>query len=227
MKVDAATWTKWQGWVQRIKADLANVVNEQANFDRFRSVVEGNGEWIDENGGARFIAFIKRSYAAAAFMGIRRQLKANDDSISLIRLLKQLASAAHQVTLDRYKELQAEGNAPPAWDWRKHALEALTDGTNLTVMSEAAVEADILQLRQLNERVEEIADRVIAHHDPRGSEAKVSFDDLRASIDAFDETVHKYILLFTGIYYAGGTLKASVAYDWEKIFRTPWIKPLV
>jgi hypothetical protein len=223
MKVDATTWAKWQEWIQQIEADLANVVNEQAFFDRFRSVVEENGAWIDENAGAPFIGLIKRWYAAAAFMGIRRQLKVDSHSISLVRLLEQLASAADQVTLDRYKELQTSGTSPS--DWREDTLEALSDGANMTVISRATVEADIAQLRRLNDRIEEIADRVVAHHDRRGSDATVSFDELRTSIDAFDRVVHRYITLFTGICYSGGTLKATVAWDWKKIFHKPLIKP--
>jgi hypothetical protein len=223
MKVDKATWAKWQEWTRRIEADLARVVDDQATFDQFRSVVEENAKWLDGNSGAPFIDLIKRSYAAAAFMGIRRQLKVDDQSISLVRLLKQLAEGADQVTLDRYKELQDAGTAP--WDWRKAALEELADESNPSVISRQKVEADIARVRQINERIEELADRVVAHHDKRGSEAKVSFDDLRGSIGAFDQIVQKYIVLFTGNSYSGETLKANVAWDWKKIFRTPWIKP--
>jgi hypothetical protein len=46
---------------------------------------------------------------------------------------------------------------------------------------------------------------------PLGSEAKVSFDDLRAAIEALDRIVHKYIVFFTGAYFSGGTLKPNVS----------------
>ena len=66
---------------------------------------------------------------------------------------------------------------------------------------------------------------MIAHRDPRGSEAKVSFDDLHASIDTFDEVVHKYIVFFTGSYWADGTLKPNVSGGWTNIFKVPLKKP--
>jgi hypothetical protein len=137
--------------------------------------------------------------------------------------LNQLAAEAHQVTLRCYEQLQDEGRAP--WDWRRDALEKLSDGKNKEVVSKDLVKGDIAQIERLNDRIEEIADRVVAHHDPRGSDAKVTFDDLRTSIETLDQIVHKYIVFFTGNYYADGTLKARVVVDWKKIFGVPLVGP--
>jgi len=224
MKVDEKTWAKWQGWIGQIAADLQRTLLDQVLFDGFREVCEQNGEWIDSNQGDLFAGLVKRSYAASAFMAIRRQLKTKDGSVSLLRLLDELTAQAHQVTLDRYKELQDEGRMV-TYDWRRAALEKLSDGQAKEVVSRQRVEEDSAKLRQLNNHIEEVADRVIAHRDPRGSEGKVSFDDLHASIDAFDLVVHKYIVFFTGTYWTDGTLKPNVTDAWMNIFKVPLKKP--
>jgi hypothetical protein len=219
MKVDETTWTKWQEWVRRIEADLSGVLLDKVLFDGFREVCEQNGDWIDAHDGQLFTGLVKRSYAASAFMRIRRQLKAGDQSVSLLRLLKELAAQAHQLTLDRYEELQDEGRG--TWEWRRDALEKLSDGQNREVVSKDRVEGDMAEIRRLNEHIEQIADRVIAHHDPRGSDGGASFDDLRTSIDALDRIVHKYIVFLTGSYWSDGTLKPNVSASWKRIFAVP------
>jgi hypothetical protein len=61
-----------------------------------------------------------------------------------------------------------------------------------------------------------MADRSLAHLDTRGFDGLVRFDDLNASIDAFDELVCKYLKLLRGCGYA--TLEPVVLYDWDRIF---------
>jgi hypothetical protein len=224
MRVDAQTWAKWQGWVKKIEADLQRALLDKVLFDGFRELCEQNGEWIDSNHGQLFTGLVKRSYAASAFMAIRRQIKRDDQSISLVRLLRQLADQAHQMTLERYKQLQDEGGNSK-FDWRRDALEKLSDGQKKDLVSKARVEKDIDEIRQLTEHIEQIADRVIAHHDSRGTEAQASFDDLRTSIEALDRIVHKYIVFFTGSYWADGTLKPNVIPVWKNIFKVPLKKP--
>jgi polyhydroxyalkanoate synthesis regulator phasin len=226
MKADEATWAKWQGWTRTIEAELQRVLFDQLLFDDFRGVCEQNGDWIDEHQGDFFTGLVKRSYAASAFMAIRRQLKTNDQSVSLLRLLSELAAQSHQLTLDRFKELQGEGNNK-AFDWRKDALEKLADDQNKNVVSRARVESDIAEIKALTKQVEEIADRVVAHHDPRGSEANVSFDDLHTSIEALDRIVHKYIVFFIGSYWSGETLRPNVIDTRRNIFDVPLRKPPV
>jgi hypothetical protein len=102
VKVDANVWKKWQDWAERIREDFGQVVEDRDVHEGFRRVVQENGDWIDENQGALFVDFIKRNYVGNAFMGVRRQLKVDDDSISLMRLLRQMADQAHQITLDFY-----------------------------------------------------------------------------------------------------------------------------
>ena len=82
MKVDGEVWKKWQRWAERIREDFGQVVEDRDIHEGFREVVQANGDWIDENEGALFVDFIKRNYVATAFMGVRRQLKVDDDSIS-------------------------------------------------------------------------------------------------------------------------------------------------
>lgn len=68
------------------------------------------------------------------------------------------------------------------------------------------------------------AEPQLAHLDPRGTEAKATFIDLRQCLGLFDELAVKYILFFTGASY-GKTIQARLAFDTRRVFRYPLIKP--
>ncbi len=219
MKVDTSTWEKWTGWVEKIHSDLGNVVTDQTIFAGFREVIEANGAWIDSIEGGLFIDFIRRNYAAAAFMGIRRQLKASDDSVSLMRLLNQVSAGADQITYDFYLSVfpkRAEG-----LEWQRWTFDTLSSDHER--VSPEIVQADIAEIRSLNNTIEEIADRSVAHLDRRGTASVVSFRDLRLSIEHFNQLACKYIAFFTSDGWT--SLAPSFVFNWQEIFRHPWIKP--
>ena len=86
------------------------------------------------------------------------------------------------------------------------------------VVSKRLVENDIIEANRLSDQIEEIADRQVAHLDPKGTEAKVTFDDLRTCLDYFDKLAVKYIRFFTGTSYAGDTMKARLVFDMHRVF---------
>src|SRR5436309_886375 len=103
MRVDKTTWEKWQTWLTRIEDDLSILAEDTADFETFAKVVDDNSEWISRHQGGPFLEFVKRGYVANACMGIRRQIEDNSDSISLVRLMGQVAAQADQITFDLYK----------------------------------------------------------------------------------------------------------------------------
>jgi hypothetical protein len=223
MKLDGDVWKKWQKWVGIIESDLANSVDDQAMFDVFREVVEQNGAWIDSNEGATFVDLVKRSFASAAFMVVRRQVKARDkDAVSLLRLLTELAAQSHQLTYDAYLSFHPL-EEPDHWAWQRRVFDGLSEDGQ--VISKPLLDTDIAEANRLSDQIEEIADRQVAHLDPKGTAAKVTFDDLRTCLDYFDKLTVKYIRFFTGTSYAGDTMKARLAFDTRRVFRRPFIKP--
>jgi hypothetical protein len=164
MKVGGDVWKKWQKWVGIIESDLANSVDDQAMFDVFREVIEQNGAWIDSNEGATFVDLVKRNFASAAFMVVRRQVKARDkDAVSLLRLLTELAEQSHQLTYDAYLSFHPL-EEPDRWAWQRRVFDGLSEDGQ--VISKRLLEIDIAEANRLSDLIEEIADRQVAHLDP-------------------------------------------------------------
>jgi len=223
MKVDGDAWQKWRQWVGIIEADLEKSVDDQAMFDIFRAVVKQNGAWIDSNEGAAFVDLVKRSFASAAFMAVRRQVKVRDrDAVSLLRLLTEVAAQSHQLTYDLYLKFHPL-EEPDRWAWQRRVFDGLSEDGQ--VVSKRLIENDIVEANRLSDQIEEIADRQVAHLDPKGTEVKVTFDDLRTCLDFFDKLAVRYIRFFTGTSYTGDTMKARLAFDTHRVFRHPFIKP--
>jgi hypothetical protein len=223
MKVDGQVWKKWQLWAERIREDFGQVVEDRDVFEGFREVVQANGDWIDANEGGLFIDFIKRSYVGNAFMGVRRQLKVDKDSISLMRLLEEMAAQAHQVTLDFYlsifpfkPEQEQDGLT-----WQEVTFRTFTD--DRVTLSSRMISEHIQQARALAAEIERAADRTVAHTQKGGHKSNVTFDDLRSSIHHFDELTCRYLGLVTGKGWS--SCGASIVFNWRKIFRHPFIKP--
>lgn len=221
MKVDRTAWTNWQRWIARIQLDLQTTVNDQAQFDVFRGVVAENAEWIGSNDGAGFVYLVRSSFRAHAFMTIRRQVKEKGNAVSLVRLLKQVGEQAHQVTYERYLEFHPID--PTVHEWQRDAFGKLSE--NGVVVSRGLVEADRDRAKQLSASAEEIADREIAHLDPKGPEAKATFDELRDCLYHFDELVVRYTRFFSGIAFHDNSLRIRLPPDPRRVFRYPLVKP--
>ena len=199
--VDQKRWEKWKSWAQTIEDDLALVVDDRNEFDTFQNVVLENLEWILSHQGESFSLFVRRSYVANACMGIRRQLKDRDDAISLIRLMREVKDSAAAITFDRFCAFMP-GRDRSYTEWREPTFAKLSaDGK---VVSADRIQQHMDRVKTLNAQIEELADRTIAHHDPRGTSAIVKVDDVQASLAHFDELAQTYIQFFTG-FSMGGT----------------------
>lgn len=223
MKVDVAAWKKWQGWAERIYEDFRQVVEDRDIHEGFREVVQENGDWIDSNEGGLFIDFVKRNYVSSAFMGVRRQLKVDDDSISLMRLLGQMAAQAHQITFDFYMTIfpfEAEQDKD-GWVWQRETFRSFT--TDGKTVSAEMIQADALKARTLAAEIEKAADRTVAHNHKGDHKSNVTFDDLRASIHEFDELACRYIGFLTGKGWT--SCGPSIVFNWRRVFDHPFRKP--
>lgn len=223
MKVDAAVWKKWQTWAERIHEDLGQVVEDRDIHEGFREVVQANGDWIDSNAGGLFIDFVKRNYVSNAFMGLRRQLKVDDDSISLMRLWGQMSAQAHQITLDFYMTIfpiEADQDRD-GWVWQEETFRALT--TDGKTVSAEVIQADALKAKTIATEIERAADRTVAHLHKGNHKSNVTFDDLRESIHQFDELACRYLAFLTGKGWT--SCGPSIVFNWRRIFDHPFRKP--
>jgi hypothetical protein len=214
-KLTKKTFERWRRWAEKIRDDLQGIVNYQQVYEYFIEMANANLEHINENHGHLFCDFVHRCYGVHAATGIRRHVKSDKDSISLMKLLDQLQKGSSQFTYEFY--LQQFPLQKDKWEWQKSTFAGFSE--NGQTLSAQMVLEDQEAIRIVAGKVSDFTDRAIAHLDQRGIEEAVTYYDLAESLSLFNRIACKYITLFAGEAYT--TLKPTILYDWTKIFLVP------
>jgi hypothetical protein len=220
LRLDRNVWKKWQSWSDRISLDITYTVTDSKMFKSFNALCEQNAGWIDENGGDFFYSAVHRWYGANALIAVRRQLKDDSRSVSLVRLLKQIGECSQQLTL--YFYLRQFPRDPNYVDWQTPTFGILSaDGK---MVSPDIVKMDLSSLQSVASKIERIADTTVAHLDRRKSKERVTFNELAAAIDGFNLVACKYISFVTS--RGSSTLDAEIMGPWDKVFLVPLVRPV-
>jgi len=202
---------KWKKDLESIEYDLMRLCASRRDFEKVQDVVlsvkdcKSEDEPFLSSFGA-FANLVLRGYVTFIVMGIRRQLKAKDDTISLIGILKdikqnnQCISKKYLVSLYllRYQDVSnhnkellkemAEG------DWKKLI------GDCEYLLSEV-VENDIKKLKDSAKEIEYFADKYLAHHDRERDDSKarrVTLNKINEALKNFGDIYKKYCRLVEG-----------------------------
>lgn len=217
MRLDNNTFHKWEQWLEKIQSDVYAIVNNQQIFKYFINVVNANIEHIKAHEGVLFCDFVGQCYGVQAASAVRRHIKVDDDSISLMRLIKQIKQCASQFTYDFYLKRYPIINGQEV---QKFKFQEFSD--NGKIISEEKIDNDIKELEKVGRKVADLVDRIIAHLDKRGLSEQVTYDDLEESINILNKMTCKYIRLITNAVAEYLSLEATVQWDWEKIFSVPF-----
>jgi hypothetical protein len=150
-------------------------------------------------------------------IGMRRQLKVDSQSISLARLLTEMAETPEVVSRKYYKALYA-GAVVAGFADRDFDKFSEPGAPHI---SKTMVLHDLAKLGDAGRKLEEYADRRVAHRDKREIKSPPLFRDGDAFIDLLDKLYVKYHLLFHASWMR--SLMPTYQYDWKAIFREPWI----
>lgn len=212
-KLDNSTFERWFQWIERIKADLTQIINHKQVYSYFIEMVNANIEHIKNNEGILFCDFVRECYAVQAAISIRRHVKIKEDSISLMKLLVQIKESANQFSYEFYLTRYPVNG----FEWQKSTFQSFSkDGK---IISEETIDDDMQELKNIGHQVSNFVDRVIAHLDKRGSDEKVTYGDLDQAIDLLNKITCKYITLITSAGYM--SLQPTIQFDWRNIFTVP------
>ncbi len=214
-KLTNETFERWKSWTDKIKDDLQNIINYHQVYEYFFEMVNANLEHIKKNHGVLFCNFIRKCYGVHAAAVIRRHVKNEKDSISLMKLLDQLKKSANQFTYEFY--LQQFSREKDKGEWQESTFASFSE--NQQSLSKSMISGYIDTIKSIAGKVSNFTDRAIAHLDQRGIQENVTYDDLADSINLFNRTACKYFTLITGDGYT--TLKPTILYEWTKIFTVP------
>lgn len=208
--------SKWIKWLAIIKDEVAELVRAKHMFVEVRQMIVTNPVIHVDNSYYRYLA---NSYASYAIVGIRRQVKIDQQSISFARLLAELAAnpevLSRKYYVGLYKDSTVEDLADEDFD-RYSAPGAAHIRIDMPT-------EDLQALVQATKKCEEYADRRIAHRDKRDPKEPPTYNEVDACIDHLDALYVKYFGLFHASHM--DTLLPTWQYDWKVIFETPWQPP--
>lgn len=220
---DDLRFKKWGEWIEVIYKEVENLLVDRQVYGEVQEIIQKNARLVATP--STFYGLIATGHVASMVMGVRRQVKADSDSISMMRLLKEIVQTPAVLTRARYVALFDDPS--PALSKEMHAMaERQFDGLvgqGAAHIDRIKVQEEIDVLKSKSGALEELADRRFAHRDRRPPSRMPTFDELNECLDFLEKLVIRYQVLLRAM--GTTTLVPTWQYDWKEIFRFPWIPP--
>ena len=212
---------KWLRWMKDIEYEISHLLGDVEAFRRVREIVKANPRIQKPH---RFYRYLYDSYISHAIIGLRRQIKRGTDSISLVRLLEEIAKAPQELSFNYYCSLLTQSLAQTELAIIKNDFKRHADASGAHVCPQM-IEDDLDKLRKTTIACEEYADKRIAHRDKREPKLVKTYEDLEVelnkSLEVLRQTYEKYYFLF---HAKSITVKPNYQGDWKAIFSEPWMR---
>ena len=205
---------KWIDWLKVLHDEIQQLVLAKDTFWEVQEIIKANKKIQKPSS---FYKYLGNTYVSHSVIGMRRQLKVDSQSISLARLLTEMAETPKVVSRKYYKAMYADSVVKDFADKDFNRFAA----PRAAHISKDMVLADLKTLRDAGRKLEEYADRRVAHRDKRDIKSPPRFKDGDAFIELLDRLYVKYHLLFHAA--SMDSLMPTYQYDWKEIFRDPWI----
>lgn len=206
-------------WLRKIRADVQDLLLDSHVFWEVQEIIRGNPRLSAARN--YFFHWLMAAHVEATVIGIRRQVKNARPNISLRRFLGELVKYPEIVSRAHHVSLCTSLNANLPARFHERTFDRCAGGGAAHVRP-AAVQAEIDRLEQLTTRLEHLADRALAHHDQRGLVGpRPTFQEIDDCLAFFEDRVRFYTMLLEGV--SETTLLPTFHYDWQEIFRYPWI----
>ncbi len=209
------TITKWKKWLDVLRVDLHYLLLHQNIFEETQKIIKSNPAIQKPSA---FFDLLGQGYAALVLLGIRRQVKIQDTSISLARLLTDISEHPNFLTRNRFVKLY-EGSVAHVFAERDFDKFAGSEKDNI---DPRLVTKDLELLRETIRSCEDYTDRRLAHNDKREPDAIPTFDDVKKTLEVLEHLVKKYALLLTATNWI--TLLPTLQYDWKSVLKEKWIR---
>ena len=224
---------KWKMDLESIEYDLMRLYALRRDFKKVQDVVLSVKDCKSEDepflsSFKVFANLVLRGYVASIVMGIRRQLKAKDDTISLIGILKDIKQNNQYISKSYYMSLHQQEDVKSTnlsvnedeelsdedekaienhiKDHIKERRKEMAEGGWKKLLGDCeylpseVVESDIKKLKDPAEEIEYFADKYVAHHDRKvdNSKAGVTLNKIDEVLKNFWDIYNKYLNLLKG-----------------------------
>ena len=197
--------------------EVVPLVECQQIYGEIRDIIKANPEIQRPNA---FYRFLEDTYVDSGVMGARRQIKLHKDSISLAGLLREIIENPSVLSRKRFVELYRAGMQSGA----SCILDERFSGCCTDHIDPAIVQQDLDELKAHGDKVEEFADKRLAHRDKK-QPVIPTFGELDAVIDCLQKLTAKYSLLIKAEDLTNTFVPHFIGeVDMEVIFSVPWIR---
>ena len=210
---------KWEEWLVPIRKEVYHLHVNHHTFRRLRQIALENPAFSSKLALATnaFWPFLHHTFIHYAAAAVRRQCKKNDQSISLARLLYEVAESPHFITRG---DFMASVVLMVDRDGAEELFDSFALGKGSTV-DPMAVYDDIASLEVASEQIVTYADKRVAHFDKGDFPLTVDLSAVEEPIDRLCETLVRYHYLIRGERFDLG-VPAVVDRHLEYLFRDPW-----
>lgn len=219
---------KWKKWIGDGNL-TGSICHELTNLALIRKIQSGLRDMVSANPELQkhsaFYAISNLIYGDSVLMYIRRQVRRDCDSVSLIKLLDDLKDNSSMITRDFFVSLYVKGKCDSdiesfrrlgERDFNKYFSE-----DDSALLSISLVEKDIAILKDISSSSADYIDRRLAHLDKREPKNIPTIEEIEKWCDTVNLIFKKYILLLTASDYK---IEPILFHDWKAIFRSAWIK---
>jgi hypothetical protein len=203
---------KWIKWLGVLQSEIVSLVDAKDIFWSLQDMINNNNAIQKPS---RFYNYMGNTYQAFILMGIRRQVKIDNQSISFARLLLDIECYPNLISRQYYL----------------HIGDAITGDNDFNIFCEnpgdpyisyIMVHNDLVDLKKVACVCEAFADKTIAHRDNREPKIIPRFKDADDAVDFLEKLYIKYHRIFH--VECNDDLKVPKK-DWKRIFCHPWILP--
>jgi hypothetical protein len=205
---------KWTRWLDQVHEEVVQLAVARDIFWSVQRLIRENEDLRQPSS---FFRYLGDTYISHVLMGIRRQAKSDNRSISLARLLAEIADDHTRLSRKAHKALYE--SAP---DLADSTFDHFCDRPGAEFLSKSVVLRDIEEMKSSLQTCEKFADKRIAHRDRKDPKKVPKFSDVDQSIDVLDRLYCKYLLLLRA--HSMETVMPVYQYDWQVVFDVAWRK---
>lgn len=208
-----------RGAFETIKNELILLLEHRAMFRSVREMITRNPRLPE---GSVVYEWLTLGYVHVATTSVRRQLDRRRDSISLWRLLGDLAGQASELTRARFvSQYPPEMRSPLPG---KDRSVADRDFDEFAPNGGAHASRDLIvglrdRLEASGDAIKSYIDEHVAHRAAQPSPLPVTYNDLDAAIDGVVDAANRCGRLLVG---AGGIMEPTILEPWKEVFRVAW-----
>ena len=222
MSAEDDLYAKWLKWLKTVQNETHTIWLYRDYWRVLAEMTKAN----DDIPPSTFFDALGVWYAAAQMTGVRRQLDRDTRSVSLWRLLTDMADQPGVMTRERHVSLWFDaGDDERERDYKKRSgsenYDKFAGGGNDVIAPERTLE-DRERLEGLAEPVTVFVNKRVAHRDEENLPAAPTFGELDAAVDELGELLKKYVSLLEAVWLA--EIAPVHQEPWERAFTVAWKK---